>query len=135
MARPVGGGTVDQLGHPLDALALGISRLVRAAEQGHSGPITDLEPGNAAVLESMWRAVDTTPRDWLRSARQAVDFHLRNAAAIHGALERHFGVKLAFQNCCKIAAFTPAAVDGPVYRKFISPRAQILNQSTELRNC
>ena len=55
--------------------------------------------------------------------------------AIRGALERHFGVVLAFQNCHRVAAFAPADVDGPVYREFISPRGQVLNQSPELRDC
>lgn len=55
--------------------------------------------------------------------------------AIRGALERHFGVVLAFQNCHRVAAFAPAAVDGHVYRAFISSRSQVLHQSPELRNC
>jgi hypothetical protein len=55
--------------------------------------------------------------------------------AIRGALERHFGLVFAFQNCHRVAAFAPADVDGPMYREFISPRGQILNQSPELRDC
>lgn len=55
--------------------------------------------------------------------------------AIRGGLERHFGVKLAFQNCHRVAAFRPAAVGGPAYRRFVSPLAQIRNQSPELRDC
>lgn len=55
--------------------------------------------------------------------------------AIRGALERHFGVVLAFQNCHRVAAFAPAAVDSPIYREFTSPRGQVLNQSPELRDC
>jgi hypothetical protein len=55
--------------------------------------------------------------------------------AIRGALERHFGVVFAFQNCHRVAAFNPADVDGPAYRAFISPRGQVLNQSPELRDC
>ena len=55
--------------------------------------------------------------------------------AIRGALERHFGVVFAFQNCHRVAAFAPADVDGPAYRAFISPRGQVLNQSPELRDC
>ena len=57
------------------------------------------------------------------------------STAIRGALERHFGVVLAFQNCHRVAAFAPAAVDSPIYREFISPRGQVLNQSPELRDC
>jgi hypothetical protein len=55
--------------------------------------------------------------------------------AIRGGLERHFGVTLAFQNCHRIAAFTPDAVGGERYRAFVSPRGQLLNQSPELRDC
>ncbi|WP_116042908.1 SCO5389 family protein [Amycolatopsis palatopharyngis] len=58
--------------------------------------------------------------------------------AIRGGLERHFGVKLAFQNCHRVGAFRPAAdgtVDSDRYRAFVSPRGQLLNQSPELRDC
>jgi hypothetical protein len=55
--------------------------------------------------------------------------------AIRGGLERHFGVKLAFQNCHRVAAFRLAAVGGDRYQAFISPRGQLLNQSPELRDC
>lgn len=55
--------------------------------------------------------------------------------AIRGALERHFGVKLAFQNCHRVAAFRLSSVDGAAYQAFVSPRGQLLNQSPELRNC
>jgi hypothetical protein len=54
--------------------------------------------------------------------------------AIRGALERHFGVRLAFQNCHRVAVFGLAAPD-QAYRDFVSPRAQILNQRPELVNC
>ena len=55
--------------------------------------------------------------------------------AIRGGLERHFGAKLAFQNCHRVAAFRPGAVGDERYRAFVSPRGQLLNQSPELRNC
>ena len=55
--------------------------------------------------------------------------------AIRGALERHFGVRLAFQNCHRVAAFRPEATQTDTYRKFTSYRAQILNQSPEFRDC
>lgn len=55
--------------------------------------------------------------------------------AIRGGLERHFGVRLAFQNCHRVAAFRPSAVDGAAYREFVSPRGQLLNQTPVLRNC
>ncbi|EOD67987.1 SCO5389 family protein [Amycolatopsis vancoresmycina] len=55
--------------------------------------------------------------------------------AIRGGLERHFGVKLAFQNCHRVAVFRQSEVDGERYRAFVSPRGQLLNQSPELRDC
>ncbi|GAA1849317.1 SCO5389 family protein [Pseudonocardia ailaonensis] len=57
------------------------------------------------------------------------------STSIRGALERHFGVVLAFQNCHRVAAFAPAAVGSEIYREFVSPRGQVLNQSPELRDC
>lgn len=55
--------------------------------------------------------------------------------AIRSGLERHFGVRLAFQNCHRVAAFRPGATDGARYRAFVSARGQLLNQSPELRDC
>jgi hypothetical protein len=55
--------------------------------------------------------------------------------AIRGGLERHHGVRLAFQNCHRVAAFRLSAVGGERYQRFISARGQLLNQSPELRNC
>lgn len=55
--------------------------------------------------------------------------------AIRGGLERHFGAKLAFQNCHRVGAFRFSAVGGDRYRAFVSARGQLLNQSPELRNC
>ena len=54
--------------------------------------------------------------------------------AMRGALERHLGVRLAFQNCHRVAVFAPSAPDS-AYAEFISPRAQILNQYPELVDC
>ncbi|MFI5961883.1 SCO5389 family protein [Streptomyces asoensis] len=55
--------------------------------------------------------------------------------AIRGSLERHFGVTLAFQNCHRVAAFRPGARAGETYQRFTSTRAQVLNQSAQLRDC
>src|SRR5437016_3667243 len=55
--------------------------------------------------------------------------------AIRGGLERHFGVRLAFQNCHRVAAFAPTTVQSAVYREFVSPAGQLRNQSPTLRNC
>ncbi|HTK09713.1 MAG TPA: SCO5389 family protein, partial [Ktedonobacteraceae bacterium] len=54
--------------------------------------------------------------------------------AMRGAIEEHFGVKLAFQNCHRVALFRNNQLDQS-YQTFISPRSQILNQSPELVDC
>ena len=54
--------------------------------------------------------------------------------AMRGAIEEHFGVKLAFQNCHRVALFRRDQL-GRTYQEFISPRSQILNQSPELVDC
>ncbi len=54
--------------------------------------------------------------------------------AMRTALEAHFGVKLAFQNCHRVALFRESQLDED-YEAFISPRSQILNQKPELVDC
>lgn len=59
--------------------------------------------------------------------------------AVRRALERYFGVRLAFQSCHRVAVF-PACEGQPgmasdVYRGFVSSRGQLLNQSPGLRDC
>ncbi|GIJ20634.1 SCO5389 family protein [Micromonospora lutea] len=122
--------------------------LLRAAE---SGPVDD-EAFLACVRESLpyaWRTVHRVVSELASSDAEFTDNQvpppseaergqlLRALAsdAIRSSLERHFGVKLAFQNCHRIAAFRPSAVDSDTYRRFISVRGQLLNQSPELRNC
>ena len=53
--------------------------------------------------------------------------------AMRGAVERHFGVRLAFQNCHRAGVFRPAATQA--LAEFTTARAQILNQSPEFINC
>lgn len=53
--------------------------------------------------------------------------------AMRSAVERHFGVRVAFQNCCRVGLFDPAATE--LYDEFTSPRAQLLNQRPALINC
>ncbi|MBE9067990.1 hypothetical protein IQ260_15170 [Leptolyngbya cf. ectocarpi LEGE 11479] len=55
--------------------------------------------------------------------------------AIRRTVEQHFDVKLAFQNCHRLAAFRPDAVTSTAYLDFISVRSQILNQTPELVDC
>ena len=53
--------------------------------------------------------------------------------AMRAAAERHFGVRLAFQNCHRAAVFRPEATRARA--EFTTARAQLLNQSPELTNC
>jgi hypothetical protein len=87
----------------------------------------DLRSGTAEFADNQTPPPDETARGQLLRA-MASD-------AIRGGLERHFGIKLAFQNCQRVAAFPIAEVGGETYSTFISTRAQLLNQSPELRNC
>ena len=53
--------------------------------------------------------------------------------SMRGALERHFQVKLAFQNCHRVAVFDPSATKA--HAEFVTARSQILNQTPELVDC
>jgi len=53
--------------------------------------------------------------------------------AMRNAIQRHFGVRLAFQNCHRVAVFEPGAADA--HERFTSAEAQLLNQSPALLNC
>ncbi|GAB3121871.1 SCO5389 family protein [Streptomyces calidiresistens] len=55
--------------------------------------------------------------------------------AIRGSLERHFGVRLAFQNCHRVAVFPLDPTVDERLDRFRSIRGQLLNQSPELRDC
>jgi hypothetical protein len=120
-------------------------------ERAESGAVTDAE-FVACVRDSLpyaWQVIRTVAADLDGGLTDFADDAtpppseaergqlLRALAsdAIRGGLERHFGVKLAFQNCHRVAAFRPAAVDGATYREFISPAGQLRNQSPELRDC
>ncbi|WP_067666817.1 SCO5389 family protein [Nocardia miyunensis] len=87
----------------------------------------DLRSGTEEFADNQTPPPDETARGQLLRA-MASD-------SIRGGLERHFGIKLAFQNCHRVAAFPISAVGGDTYSTFISTRAQLLNQSPELRNC
>ncbi len=53
--------------------------------------------------------------------------------AMRAAIERRYGVRLAFQNCHRAAVFRPSATGA--LAAFTSSRAQLLNQSPELVDC
>ncbi|WP_130344442.1 SCO5389 family protein [Herbihabitans rhizosphaerae] len=92
-----------------------------------SSVVTDLNAGTAPFADNETPPPSEVERGQLLRALAS--------DSIRGGLERHFGVKLAFQNCHRVAAFRPSAVDSDEYRAFISPRNQLLNQSPELRDC
>lgn len=60
---------------------MGRSAYVRSAERGDVRPLSELEPANADALDVIRAAVDASVKDWPRYTEQAVQFHLRNAAA------------------------------------------------------
>ena len=53
--------------------------------------------------------------------------------AMRAAIERHYGVRLVFQNCHRAAVFRPGAAEA--HAEFTTARSQILNQRPELVNC
>lgn len=55
--------------------------------------------------------------------------------AIRGAVERHFNIKLAFQNCHKVGAFRLDKLNSPSYQEFVSIESQVLNQRPEFVDC
>jgi hypothetical protein len=53
--------------------------------------------------------------------------------AMRAAIERRYGVRLAFQNCHRAAVFRPGAT--VALDEFVSARSQLLNQRPELVDC
>jgi CO dehydrogenase maturation factor len=70
----------EQAGDDLLA-CLEFSPFVRAAEQGRPGDLSRLEAVNRAALDRLHTAVEARAKDWALFQRQAVAFHLGNAAA------------------------------------------------------
>ncbi|MFI6325089.1 SCO5389 family protein [Nonomuraea sp. NPDC050556] len=73
----------------------------------------------------------TAPPD---DAAQGQLLRAMSSDSMRAAMEEHFGVRIAFQNCHRVAVFTSSASEEQ-YRTFKSRRAQLLNQSPELVNC
>jgi hypothetical protein len=120
-------------------------------DRAHAGPVDDAE-FLACIRDSLPYAWSIVSRTADRLHREGGEFSDDNSTppsdAAHGellralasssmrnALEQHFGIRLEFQNCCRIAAFRPDAIDGAAHREFTSPRAQLLNQKPELLSC
>ncbi len=90
-----------------------------------AGLITDLEAGGGEFADNQVPPPDEAARGQL--------LRLMASDAMRAAVERHYGVRLAFQNCHRAAVFRPAAT--AALAEFTSARAQLLNQSPELVDC
>ena len=90
-----------------------------------TGLVTELSTSNADLADNQVPPPDEAARGQL--------LRMMASDAMRGAIERHFGVRLAFQNCHRVGVFQPGA-QAP-YLEFITARAQILNQQPELVDC
>jgi hypothetical protein len=118
-------------------------------DQARAGDVDD-EAFLACVRDSLpyaWSLITGLVRQRQESGAEFTDNHtpppdeaargqlLRCLAsdAMRGALERHFGVRLAFQNCHRVAVFDPMAEKA--HAEFVTARSQILNQQPDLVDC
>jgi hypothetical protein len=92
------------------------SMMTRLVEKVHSGT-------PAAINEE----VPQTEEEWGQMFRMMASDSMRTV------IERHYNIRLAFQNCCAVGVFPPEAEEARI--EFTSPEAQVLNQKPELRNC
>jgi len=90
-----------------------------------TGLITDLAASGSEFADNQVPPPDETARGQL--------LRLMASDAMRAAVERHYGVRLAFQNCHRAAVFLPGAT--AALAGFTSARSQLLNQSPELVNC
>jgi hypothetical protein len=122
--------------------------LVTAAERGHIDDaaflacVRDSLPYAYELVERLASELPAARRDFADNEVPPPDEETRGqllralaSNAIRGALERRFGVVLAFQNCHRLAAFRPEAVGGAQYRRFVSIEGQVLNQRPEFVDC
>jgi hypothetical protein len=90
-----------------------------------AGLVKDLEAGGGGFADNQVPPPDEAARGQL--------LRMMASDSMRAAVERHYGVRLAFQNCHRAAVFRPS--ETAALAKFTSPRAQLLNQSPELVNC
>ena len=90
-----------------------------------AGLITDLDAGEAQFADNQLPPPDEAARGQL--------LRLMASDAMRAAIERHYGVRLAFQNCHRAAVFRPEAA--AALTEFTSARSQLLNQRPEFVNC
>ena len=90
-----------------------------------TGLITDLDATGAEFAGNQVPPLDEAARGQL--------LRLMASDAMRAAVERHYGVRLAFQNCHRAAVFRPGAT--AALAEFTSARSQLLNQRPEFVNC
>jgi hypothetical protein len=90
-----------------------------------SGLIADLEASGGEFADNQIPPPDEAARGQL--------LRMMASDAMRAAIERHYGVKLAFQNCHRAAVFGPGAAGA--LADFTSARSQILNQRPEFVDC
>lgn len=90
-----------------------------------TGLVTELEAGTGEFADNQVPPPDEQTRGQL--------LRLMASDAMRAAIERRYGVRLAFQNCHRAAVFRPSAT--ATLAAFTSPRAQLLNQNPELVDC
>lgn len=90
-----------------------------------AGLVKELEENGAEFADNQVPPPDEAARGQL--------LRLMASDAMRAAVERHYGIRLAFQNCHRAAVFRPGA--SAALAAFRSARAQLLNQSPELVNC
>jgi hypothetical protein len=90
-----------------------------------AGLVTDLDAGEAQFADNQLPPPDEAARGQL--------LRLMASDAMRAAIERHYGVRLAFQNCHRAAVFRPEAA--AALEEFTSARSQLLNQRPEFVNC
>jgi NucS shadow ORF len=83
------------------------------------GLIAELETGGAEFADNQVPPPDEAARGQL--------LRLMASDAMRGAVEQHYGVRLAFQNCHRAAVF--AAGTTAAHAEFVSARSQILNRA------
>ncbi|SBW28832.1 hypothetical protein FDG2_6057 [Candidatus Protofrankia californiensis] len=122
--------------------------LLAQAEHGHVADdaflacVRDSLPYAYGLVERLAGELPGTDRDFTDNlvpppddAAQGQLLRAMASSAIRAALERRFGVALAFQNCHRLAAFRPETVGGEQYQRFVSNESQVLNQQPEFVNC
>ena len=90
-----------------------------------SGLLAELEASGAQFADNRQPPPDEGARGQL--------LRLMASDAMRAAVERRYGVRLAFQNCHRAAVFRRDAA--AALAAFTSSRSQLLNQSPELVNC